>query len=352
MSTIESVREFVSVGVDDLDVFCVLIVLFAADVTVLTAESVPIRTVAGIPLLLVLPGYGLVMLLLPRARTESSRFTGAFSPATSGRAARGVSLGERAALSFGTSVALLPILVLVLAALGRPLDTVSIVAGVSVVCLLGVVLGAIRRRRLPESERFRLPIASWFGRLRAATVGAPTRADAVVNVALVLAVVVGTGGFVVAETTAMAEDSYTTMAVLDQNDSGTFVAGDYPSELTRNGAEDLLVRVENEEGAPTTYRLVGELQQVDTTGDGVAVTRRERVETASVSLADGERWDHRHEITPQTTGTDLRLTYYLYRGEVPDQPSTESAYRHVHLWVDVTEQAGAQSTNATSGGDA
>jgi len=349
MSTIESVREFVSVGVDDLDVFGVLVVLFAADVTVLTVESVPVKTAVGIPLLLFLPGYGLVMALFPRARVQSAQFTGVVAPST-GRDARGVAFGERAALSFGTSVALVPLVVMALAVIGRPLDAVHLTASVSLATLLGLVFGAIRRHRVPESERYHLPVTAWLGRLRDATVGAPTRTDAILNVAVVLAIVVGTGGFVVAETTAVASGSHTTMAVLDQNSTGTFVAGDYPAELTANDAEDLLVRVENEEGELMTYQLVGELQQVDTSGDEVEVLRRERVESASTTIGDGQTWDHRHEISPQTTGTDLRLTYYLYRGEAPDQPSTESAYRQVHLWVDVTAQPG--SANETSEGDA
>jgi uncharacterized membrane protein len=35
-------------------------------------------------------------------------------------------------------------------------------------------------------------------------------------------------------------------------------------------------------------------------------------------------------------GERLRLIYLLYRGDAPAAPSTATAYREVHLWVNVT----------------
>jgi hypothetical protein len=35
------------------------------------------------------------------------------------------------------------------------------------------------------------------------------------------------------------------------------------------------------------------------------------------------------------TGEELRLTYYVYRDEVPETPSAETADGYVHLWVTV-----------------
>ena len=41
-------------------------------------------------------------------------------------------------------------------------------------------------------------------------------------------------------------------------------------------------------------------------------------------------------VAPTATGEDLRLTYYLYRGDAPSDPSEGSAYRTLSLWVDVS----------------
>jgi len=44
-------------------------------------------------------------------------------------------------------------------------------------------------------------------------------------------------------------------------------------------------------------------------------------------------------VTPTMTGRWLRLTYLLCTDEVPAEPSIESAYREVHLWVNVSESS-------------
>jgi hypothetical protein len=38
------------------------------------------------------------------------------------------------------------------------------------------------------------------------------------------------------------------------------------------------------------------------------------------------------------TGERLRLTYLLYRGAPPQTPTTDNAYRELHLWVNVTQE--------------
>lgn len=37
------------------------------------------------------------------------------------------------------------------------------------------------------------------------------------------------------------------------------------------------------------------------------------------------------------TGENLRVTFYLYETDAPDQPDIETAAGHLHFWIDVTD---------------
>jgi uncharacterized membrane protein len=45
-------------------------------------------------------------------------------------------------------------------------------------------------------------------------------------------------------------------------------------------------------------------------------------------------------VTPELTGDRMRLTYMLYRGAPPATPTTDNAYRELHLWVNVSSTGG------------
>lgn len=40
-------------------------------------------------------------------------------------------------------------------------------------------------------------------------------------------------------------------------------------------------------------------------------------------------------VTPSIQGDDVRLTILLYADSVPENPSRDTAYRSVHVWMDV-----------------
>ncbi|WP_415087806.1 DUF1616 domain-containing protein [Natronomonas sp.] len=46
-------------------------------------------------------------------------------------------------------------------------------------------------------------------------------------------------------------------------------------------------------------------------------------------------------VSDELTGTDLRLSFLLYDGDVPAQPTRENAYRNLHLWISVEDDSGA-----------
>jgi uncharacterized membrane protein len=126
--------------------------------------------------------------------------------------------------------------------------------------------------------------------------------------------------------------------LLTQNETGQLVAEDYPDEFQRGESKPLVVKLTNEEGQTTDYSVVVELQRVEQGSDGGArVLEDSQLATFTPTVESGESWRTTHDVTPTMTGENLRLTYLVYKGDPPEDPTTENAYRHVHVWVTVTE---------------
>ncbi|MHB9286524.1 DUF1616 domain-containing protein [Halobacteriales archaeon Cl-PHB] len=319
-----------------VDVVVTLLGVVLADAALLglAAPGRFVRAAAGAPLLLFLPGYALVTVLFPRRRTADvagqvydgvRRPLPGFRPPTT---------AERLALGFGVSVALLP---LVGVGLGQTVGfgLYPVVVTLSLLTLVGAITGWIRRLRVARDQRYSLPLVTWtvagWRGLREADTPALAAARLVVAV-LAVTSVAGLGYAVVS---AGSGGGYTDLLVLTESD-GEYVAGDYPTSLTTADPASLTARVENQERRPSNYTLVVQLQTVERSDGNVTVTDRRTVASGSTSLADGEVWLFDHDVTGQDPGDDRRITYLLYRGDAPGSPSTATAYRHVHLWVDVT----------------
>lgn len=297
-------------------------------------DSVVARALVGLPFLFLAPGYALVALLFPGRELAATVASGtdertALSPV------KGSYLGTRLALSLGASLAILPLFALVLSGLGFEYSAEVVVSSLSAFIIVTMLLAVIRRSRLPADERFHLPVREWIRAADRAVLGNRSTLDTALNVALaavVLASVAGVGYAVVAPTDG---ESFTSVSLLTENESGDLVAADYPNEFDSAG-EQLVLEIANHEGESTTYTVVGELQNVSTTETSVTVEERSEHMRTTETVASGSAVTLDHTVEPSTSGEDLRLIYYVYQGEeAPEEPTEESAYRTVHVWVDV-----------------
>lgn len=333
------VRASVSFPVDAVAVVGFLVVsngvLFSPFV-----DSVAVRALVGLPLLFFVPGYALVTSLFPGCESpESSRLDWRVirgGPGTTLRD-RGIDWRERLALSFGASVALLPLLALALSMLGLTYGLEILAPALSVVAIFGMVVGVVRRSRLPTRQRFQVPTGKWASTVDEGLFGQPSTLDAVLNVAVAVVVLASVAGVGYAVVTPNDAESYTSVSLLTAGDDGELTASGYPDVIDQSG-EELVVRLENNEGTTTTYTVVGELQHVRRGDGSVTPLRRGEVFSASVTLEPGDSWSEAHTVEPAVGGDDLRLIYYVYEGEAPADPSTETAYRHVNVWVDAPVQ--------------
>lgn len=292
-----------------------------------TIAGASLRTLLGLPVLLFLPGYVLVSVLFP------ARTSGRVAPGD--RTADTIDRAERFALSFGMSIAILPAIGFVLAT-WWVVTLSTVVTSLTVLLLVGISATAIRRFRLPESERYGNSVGQWstaIGRvLRGSEGWGFTASSIVLAAAFVLAI--GSIGFAVATPYQSGESS--TLYLVAENETGVEFASNYPTDLTIGETETLAVGIENDEERRQQYTVVVALERVENDSSSVRVTERQEITRLHPVVGDGEEWTGRHDVDPQLVGEDLRLHYFLYKGETaPDEPSDTTAYRDVYVWIDV-----------------
>lgn len=329
------VESLSNLPVDHLGVLAFVLLADAVLLSVPPSNTV-VRVAVGAPLLLFLPGYGVLAALFP-GRYRADREFGRRPDRV-----RGLTFHRRLALAFGVSVALLPFLGLAIQFAGMTPGFQPVLTAVSVLVVGTTLVAGVRRYRLPEGERFELPVRDSARAFRTWLGGSGSLLDASLNVALALATVVAlaTGGYALAVPTD--GETYTTMSLLTEGADGDLVAGDYPTTLAPGESATFVVGIENAEQREVTYTVVAVLQQVDRGGGGTTVTDQEELGRFSETLAAGESLERPLQVAPTLTGEDLRLTYLLYTGDAPADPTVEDAYRHVYVWLDV-EEATAES---------
>lgn len=314
-------------GLLPLDVVAAWAFAGVAAAAALRLEPGVLRFVLATPLLFVVPGYLVVCALFPHAETATGRAPVLFD------ASDRLAVRERFALAFGLSLALLPIVGLAVAVSPLALRTRDLLlALLAVVALAGVVAG-VRRARLPPQARFVLPLDAWLGELRAAVGTDQPSADRALNVVLLASVLLAlvTAGYALAAP--QDGEQFTDVAVLTE-DGDELVAGGYPDAVAAGEDVELVTAIENREAASREYTVVVTAERPASAERGQAEQELRRFEGA---VDVGERWTHRHTVSPTLVGDRVRLNYYVYRGDAPPDPGPASAYRHLYVWVTVTE---------------
>jgi uncharacterized membrane protein len=279
----------------------------------------PIRVVVGLPFVLFAPGYALVAALFPESGTNEI---------TDG-SVDGI---ERIVLSVGGSFVLVPATGLLVSFTPFGLRLLPLLVGITLVTLTLVAIGVVRRRRLPPEQRFRTPVGQWRRTVWQELVSPDDGVDRLLNVVLALAVITATASVGYAVAVPQQADPFTEMYLLTADGDGEGVAGEYPSNLTAGNTTSLVLGIGNREQSTVNYTVVVELQRVRND----SVQEAERLGHLQTRLSANESNERTVSIHPTLTGQRMRLVFMLYRGSPPADPSLESAYREVHLWVNVS----------------
>jgi uncharacterized membrane protein len=321
-----------------------LYVVLAWTVISLPLEAVgPLRFAVVVPLLLFLPGYAFLSALFPgRPSRDAADASPLSRSARFGEVRsieeRGITWGERSALSFGLSIVWLPILALVLAATPWSLEVDPIFAILAAFILGFTAVGAVRRARLPPGERFVLPYRRWLADARVAFSRSP--ADTLLTAVLalsMLAALASIGYALAVPTNATTTSEVYVGTINDSNGSDRLVYEGYPEAFVEGQPVTLAVGIENQERRPIDYTIVAQFQRVEVSNENVQVLERREAQRFQPSVpANDSRdtWRRPHQLIPPFTSSDgdVRLVYLLYEGDAPTNPTIENADYRTWVW--------------------
>ena len=277
-----------------------------------------VRLPPAVLLLLVLPGYVTAAFAYAEREREPWTFT---------------TLVERFALSLGGSLAILPLLAIVVYLAVGGLTTWGLVGVVSGYVVVGAAATIARRaghsgggghRTGPAGTRTETTSSSGL------FAGGMTPLTAVLAVSMLLAV-----GALGAAVTVPADGETATDLHLLTEEEGRLVANGYPDALTQGESAAITVGVTNDEHRSVEYTVVTELQRVQLDGRSIVVTDKRRIDQHSFELAQGESWRESEEFRATLAGENVRFVTHLYRGEPPENPTADTAYRTTYVWFDV-----------------
>lgn len=292
-------------------------------------RDTPLRIIVGLPFVLFIPGYAFVAALFPEQGDLSADAEESVSTT------RGIDPIERIALTVGLSTAIVPLLGLLLNFTPWGIQLIPIVLTVSGVTIACTVIAAIRRWELPPEERFSVPYREWLIAGRTELFEPDDRIDTALTVTLALSIVLATGSVGFALASPQQGEQFSEFYLLTENEDGELVASGYPQEFVQGESQPLTLGIENKEYESVDYTVVVQLQQIEGEGNQSTVVEREELDRVSTTLEHNETWQEVYPVTPTMTGEDLRLTFLLYKADVPAEPTRENAYRNTHLWVNV-----------------
>lgn len=270
-------------------IIIMVLALVLGPVVELTAG--PFRIILGAIFLLIFPGYTLLAAIF--ARKDSLQ---------------GV---ERVALSLILSVAIVPLVGLILNYTPWGIRPEPIFITIASFTCIASLLALFRRSRLPRSERFEprinLKLPHW---------GSTTRLDKALSFVLLLAIMGAIGALVYVVTAPRAEENFTDFYILGSGD----MMQDYPQELVLGEQAEVTLGIVNHEHEHANYNI-----RVRWDGETAQ-------EIGPIGLADEEEWRERVVLIPPKAGDDQKVEFLLYKGE-GDEP-----YLALHLWVDVKQE--------------
>ena len=251
-----------------------------------------LRIILGLPFLLFFPGYTLVVALFPKKN-----------------ALDGI---ERLALSFGLSIAVVPLIGLILNYTPWGVRLYPILISLTIFIIITSVIVWYRRRRLAWVERFTVSfnfsLPPWRGQ---------SFIDNILSIILIVAILgaIGTLGYVIA--TPKVEEKFTEFYVLGLE--GKTI--DYFTELSVGEEERVIVGIINREHETVDYRVEVKI-------DGVRGNQ-----TGPLELGHDERWEEIVSFTPDRAGDSQKVEFLLYKN------GKSEPYLKLYLWINVKERS-------------
>jgi uncharacterized membrane protein len=281
------------------------------------------RVVFALPIILFIPGYVLIASLFPNKDDLDAI--------------------ERIALSFGLSIAIVPLTGLALNYTPWGIRLEPIVA--SLILLTGILslVATFRRLALLPTERFTVPFRSIAHDAKSAIF--PARgpaADRILNIILLASILTAIGATVYVIAVPKEGEQFTEFYILGEQGK----AADYPRDLVVGTAYPLIIGIGNHEYRNVTYTVEVDLMNMtfDPATNVSTVTTMSTLDRFQIVLPHNTTQEIPWNLTTSKTGFN-RVEFLLFNETVPNDAirlmdRVNASYRDLHLWVNISSGNG------------
>lgn len=249
-----------------------------------------LRIIFGLCLVLFFPGYTLLSALFPRKGNLSNI--------------------ERVALSFGLSIAIVPLVGLILNYTPWGIRLYPILIAITIFIFAAAAIAWQRQRRLPSQERFEVTftvaLPQWAGM---------SNLDKGLSIGLAVAIVAALGclGYVIANP--KQGEKFTEFYILGPEGK----AENYPQQVMVGEEAKVILGIVNHEHQLLSYRVEIKINGVKNKEIGTGI------------LAHEEKWERVMGFTPEEVGVKQKVEFWLYKDDAL-QPHLEEP---LHLYINV-----------------
>lgn len=276
----------------DLVLILLTTLLALAFVLVPKLNDTIIRTILGILFILFLPGYSLIAALFPKKNDLD-----------------GI---ERIALSFGLSIAVTPLIGLALNYTTYGIRLTPILIAVSAFTLIMVLIAYIRRRRVPEGEKFYVDFGVFKSSINNHFKG-ESKTSKVLSIILIFTILlaIATTAYVIVNP--KPGETFTEFYILGSGGK----ASDYPTNLTVGQNASVIIGIVNHEAQTVNYQLV--IKSNNTV-----------LSNQKITVNNGNTKQIPYKFSLKSPGSN-EIEFLLYK-----LPDNTNIYRSLHIYVNVT----------------
>jgi uncharacterized membrane protein len=274
-----------------MDLVAVIIVSLIVTILAFLGEGA-LQIVLGLFFVLFFPGYALTTAIFPK--NDDLDHT------------------QRIALSFGLSIAIVPLLGLVVNYTPWGINLFTVLLSVFAFIAITAMVALLRRRRLASEVRFQVKfqnLANWSLK------GWKSRnkLDKAIHVILVLAILSMIGALVYMVQTPQIKGKYTEFYILGPEGK----AENYPGELRLGETAEVTLVIVNNEHEGIEYK-------VEATIDNEMFAEFE-----SIRLAHGGRWEQKINVMATHLGENQKVEFKLYKGD------DREVYQSLYFWINI-----------------
>ncbi len=276
------------------DILLVILATILCVIFVITPvlNETAVRVVLGFLFILFLPGYSIIAALFPK----KSDLDGI----------------ERVALSFGLSIAVTPLIGLLLNYTPFGIRLTPLLLFLFIFTILMSFIAYIRRLYMHPHDRFNIRFKYHFNNM-AGAFKQESGMNKFLTIILVISIVLAISMTAYAIAAPKQGEKFTEFYILGPNGK----ASNYPTNLTVEETGNVIIGVVNHEYAKTNYHMVIQLNG-------------KTIKDENITLSNNEKWENTFAFNASKKGKNQELQFLLYK-----LPDNNNVYRSLHLWINV-----------------